>query len=408
MYTWSEIVMDMFPNWFLPPASIPPVLTDNPYSYLTPAEAAMKLGAAYLANLPRGNVSWLWPGRIPIGSITLLVGDPGLGKSLIALDLAARLTRGATWPDASFDPRSEIGNPQLSASHAPPAEDHCHSARPPASALLLTAEDDLHHTVQPRFAALGGDGTRFLVLPAFGWDLKSEEATERAVDLQRDFTRIRYLLEATPNCRLMIVDPINAFVNGGNLQWLLKSLAEIARKQRLAVLAISHLRKKAGAAIYRAMGGLAYVSAARAVWLISKDPADPRRRLMLPMKSNLAEARMGLAYTVEESAAHAAPVVCWSSEPIDLTADAALDGASSEATLRDEERRHAMKWLAERLAGGPSSSKHVIADAAANAISPRTLRRAFRELGGRAVRVGSPPPAYWTWELARPGDQPSK
>jgi putative DNA primase/helicase len=386
--------MDMFPQWSLPPLATPPILTDNPYSYLPPAEAAEKLGAAYLSNLPQNRVKWLWPGRIPIGSITLLAGDPGLGKSLVALDIAARLTSGAPWPDVACSPQSETSEP--------------HSPALPASALLLTAEDDLFHTVQPRFAALGGDATKFLVLPAFGWDLKSENVTERPIDLQNDFTRIRYLLEATPACRLIIVDPINAFVNGGNLQWLLKSLAEIARKQRLAVLAINHLRKKAGAAIYRAMGGLAYVSAARAVWLISKDPDDPRRRLMLPIKNNLAEARTGLAYTVEESAAHAAPVVCWSPQPMDVSADAVLAPSSTDGMLRDEERRHAMQWLAERLAGGPSPSRHVMADAAANAIAPRTLRRAFREMGGRAVRVGSAMPTYWTWELLQQDGQPAR
>jgi hypothetical protein len=268
-------------------------------------------------------------------------------------------------------------------------------------ALLLTAEDDLYDTVQPRFAAAGGDASRFLVLPAFGWDLKSEEGTERPVDLQTDFSRIRYLLEATPGCRLMIVDPVNAFVTGGNLQALLKSLAEIARKQRIAVLLISHLRKKASAAVYRAMGSLAYVSAARAAWLITKDPADKRRRLMLPLKNNLAEARTGLAYTVEARVPHAAPVIHWSSQPIEVSVDAAVANRSGEATLLDAERRHAMQWLAERLADGPSPSKQVMADAVANAIAPRTLRRAFRELGGRAHRVGSALPARWDWHLPR-------
>ncbi len=48
---------------------------------------------------PREPVEWLWPGKIPIGKVTLLIGDPGLGKSLVALDVASRVTRGAGWPE---------------------------------------------------------------------------------------------------------------------------------------------------------------------------------------------------------------------------------------------------------------------------------------------------------------------
>ena len=51
------------------------------------------------ADYPAEDVRWLWPGRIPIGKVTLLVGDPGNGKSLVALDIAARVSRGAAWPD---------------------------------------------------------------------------------------------------------------------------------------------------------------------------------------------------------------------------------------------------------------------------------------------------------------------
>ncbi|HEY4232875.1 MAG TPA: AAA family ATPase, partial [Lacipirellulaceae bacterium] len=44
-------------------------------------------GVRRAADVSAQPVQWLWPGRIPIGKVTLLVGDPGLGKSLIALDV---------------------------------------------------------------------------------------------------------------------------------------------------------------------------------------------------------------------------------------------------------------------------------------------------------------------------------
>ena len=61
-----------------------------------PIEEADLLLARQMKRQP---IEWLWHQRIPIGKVTLLVGDPGQGKSLIALDLAARVSTGATWPD---------------------------------------------------------------------------------------------------------------------------------------------------------------------------------------------------------------------------------------------------------------------------------------------------------------------
>jgi hypothetical protein len=60
-----------------------------------------------LADVDPENVRFLWPGRIPFGKITLFDGDPGLGKSLATLDIAARLTTGTAFaceterPDAA-------------------------------------------------------------------------------------------------------------------------------------------------------------------------------------------------------------------------------------------------------------------------------------------------------------------
>lgn len=50
-------------------------------------------------------VEWLWPGRLAAGKLTLLIGDPGVGKSLLTLDAAARLSRGIPWPDGGVPPR---------------------------------------------------------------------------------------------------------------------------------------------------------------------------------------------------------------------------------------------------------------------------------------------------------------
>ncbi len=68
----------------------------RPDKFLQNAEIA---GAVRLTDVAPTSIGWLWPGRIPLGRVTLLVSDPGLGKSLLTLDIAARVSRGAPWPD---------------------------------------------------------------------------------------------------------------------------------------------------------------------------------------------------------------------------------------------------------------------------------------------------------------------
>ena len=52
-----------------------------------------------LAHIAPESVQWLWPFRIPLGKLTIVTGDPGLGKSLLTLDIATRISQGWRWPD---------------------------------------------------------------------------------------------------------------------------------------------------------------------------------------------------------------------------------------------------------------------------------------------------------------------
>src|SRR5437868_10099227 len=83
-------------------------------------------------------VSWLWPGRMALGKLAILDGDPGLGKSLVALDLCARLSTGRPFPDGSL-------------------------GSGPGTALILNGEDSAEDTIRPRLQSLGSDLDRVFV-----------------------------------------------------------------------------------------------------------------------------------------------------------------------------------------------------------------------------------------------------
>src|SRR5436305_1035317 len=70
-------------------------------------EPADTLGIIQLSDVKPEPVEWLWTSRIAAGKLTLFAGDPGLGKSQITIDIAARITTGSSWPD---DGQAPVGN----------------------------------------------------------------------------------------------------------------------------------------------------------------------------------------------------------------------------------------------------------------------------------------------------------
>src|SRR5262245_45815399 len=93
----------------LPPIALPqtyaarvPYIKRRPFvTRLSPPATTM---LQPISQFPSRQVHWLWPNRLPLGKLAILDGDPGLGKSLIALDLCARLSTGREFPDGSPGP----------------------------------------------------------------------------------------------------------------------------------------------------------------------------------------------------------------------------------------------------------------------------------------------------------------
>ena len=250
-------------------------------------------------------VEWLWSDRFAIGKLTLIAGDPGLGKSLITLDMAARLSRGTPWPDA-LDEHVLVGG-----------------------TVLLSAEDDPGDTIRPRLDAAGADASKIAVMTGITRH-DSEGDILDSFNLASDLSALELAIEQTPDCRLVVIDPITAYLGrtdsykNAELRGLLAPLAELAQRRRVVVVAVTHLRKGEGAAIYRTMGSLAFVAAARAAWGVVKDKDNPRRRLMLPIKNNLAPDVQGLAYAIGGTGPLNAPVLLWSDEPVTVDVDEAM------------------------------------------------------------------------------------
>ena len=337
-------------------------------------------------------VHWLWQGRIPLGTITLLDGDPGLGKSLITLDLAGRVTRGLPMPDGS--PGIEGG----------------------AGAVLLSAEDDLTATILPRLLAAAADMDRVeLLRGAKTTDPETGQTLERFFLLPHD---LPYLEEAIQEkaARLVVIDPLMAFLDGTVNSWrdqdvraVLAPLAALAERAGAAILILRHLNKATGmSAIQRGGGSIGIIGAARSGLLVAKAPDDPdHERVLASSKSNLGPPMPSLRYRIatplqdveglEEEGLEDlrdVPMVEWLGE-CDLNATALLaasaSGAAGGTPTKIEE---AMEWLRESLAAGPRLATEAQQEAVAAGIAPKTLRRAREQLklitdrddfGGKAI-----------------------
>jgi putative DNA primase/helicase len=327
-----------------------------------------------ISDIPAQELRWLWPGRIPLGKLTLFAGDPGLGKSFVTLDIAAHVTRGKTWPD---------GTP---------------GSGDPGSVIILSAEDDAADTIRPRLDAAGADLDRVLILQAVRRAKPSGETTLEHFSLETDVLALQDAVASVNDPGLIVLDPISAYLGStdshvnARVRGLLAPLAELARSLRVAVVAVDHLSKSNRPALYRPNGSIAFTAAARAVWLFAKNPDDLMQRLMLPGKMNLAPDQLGLSYTLQERS-QGVVVVSWGG-PVRLTADAALE---PEATGEKSERLEAMEWLREQLSGGPLTAKQIRRDATTAGFSWSTLRRAKDTL--RVVHSKQGFAGGWLWEL---------
>jgi RecA-family ATPase len=66
------------------------------------------LSVTTIRDVLREEITWLWQKRIPQGKLVVIGGDPGLGKSYLTLDIAARVSLGGPWPDGGVSPKGDV------------------------------------------------------------------------------------------------------------------------------------------------------------------------------------------------------------------------------------------------------------------------------------------------------------
>ena len=275
---------------------------------------------------------------------------------------------------------------------------------------MLSAEDDPADTIRPRLDAAGADAGRVHFLEAVSVSDQNNGLAQRSFSLERDITVLEEALSELSDCRLVTIDPISAYLDGANshnnadVRALLAPLADFAARNGVAVVVVTHLNKGQGSALHRTMGSVAFVAAARAAFVVIKDPDDETRRLVLPIKNNLGNDVDGLAYRISE-APNNSPKLDWETEPVSESADDFLSRANSEerSVLQD-----ACNWLGELLEAKAIPAKEVYASAIEAGYFKRTIERAKAQL--KVVSVKQASSGKWVWKLpeAKPRQSPTQ
>lgn len=302
-----------------------------------------------LSDIAPEPISWLWHGWLPRGMLVQLTGHPGLGKSTILADLAARLSRGDRWPDGTEAPQGRT--------------------------LILSAEDDLRRVLAPRLKAAGAE-------------MAAVTTSQLGPILPEMLTEFREIIEeAAPD--LVIIDPLAAFWSAKkdshrdtDVRTVLAALNAIAEEQNACIIFVQHWGKAAtGEVMLRSLGSIAFVAAARISLAVAPHPEDEtgEAKVLAVVKSNLARRPIPLRWRVEAAEVVSAvgrietSRIAWCGE---TQVDLAEVGTAAQTKHADAEA-----LIRLLLEDGPMLKQQVIAEGRKHGLSPSTMERAARKLG---------------------------
>ncbi len=241
---------------------------------------AAQPSAHFLSHMPSKPLTWLWPGRIPFGHLTLLDGAPGSGLSLVALTLAACVSSGSPLPDGTPTHQGLV--------------------------ILLAPYDSPTDTLKPRLEAAGGDPAHLLLVHPLLEDTSLALSRTRSYAFPQDLDDLASLIRNL-NARLLIIDPASAIPG---LSRCLPALVELAHQTTCAILLTRSLRQSPADPLHSSGPASPVLEAARSRLLLAPDPTGDGRQLLLTTKHALCTQPGILAYDILASEA-GIPTIHW-------------------------------------------------------------------------------------------------
>lgn len=339
-----------------------------------------KLITACASDIHPEPVDWLVDQSIPLGAMVVLGGQPGMGKSQIAISLAASITTGNGLPNGStFDKQGSV--------------------------IILANEDDSARTIRPRLDAAGADLTKVHIVQGVSRESRAADLFQLATDI----CELRNKAEALGDVRLIIIDPPSAYLGSkvdaykdSDVRQVLTPLGNLAQETGALILLVVHLNKRSDAGAQQRFGGsTAWVAAPRAAFLVAEDSAT-RERYMVPVKNNLGDDRTGFTYQIQEKLLTygdqtiKAPYVKWLGKSQTTAGDLLEPPRRNSSTAVDE----AQSFLKDQLSAGKLKVADLRLAAEAAGVSWASIQRAKQTMPIASKRVGD----GWAWEMIQEDD----
>jgi len=308
-------------------------------------------------------VKWLWSPYIPLGKITILQGDPGLGKTFFAIQLAAIVSNGDCFPFSKDSKKKKARN-----------------------VIFQTAEDGLADTIKARLDTAGANCKRIFVI----------DECDKGLTL--DDERLREAIEKIKP-RLVIIDPIQAFLGAGrdmhranDVRPVLKRLGKTAEDFGCAIILICHQNKsRGGKALFRNLGSIDIVASARSVLAVGEMPDMEHRRAVVHIKSSLGVKGKTILFDLDPASGFEWAGTCTLTEEDIFNYSKSM---GQKPLVRDE----CAEWLRKLLSNSPMYESEIRNAAKEKGFAKITVYRAKKELGVICKKEKGKN-GKWVWEL---------
>lgn len=315
---------------------------------------------------------WLAKGRLPRAAISLLVGDEGIGKSLLWVWIVAAITRGHAL--------SEFGIP----------------GRDPARVIVVATEDDWSTTVRPRLEVAGADLSMISVIC-------TEDDGSGAPTFPAD---MHLILDADPAPALVVVDAWLDTVPSGlsvkdpqQARRALHPWREAATRTDAAVLLLTHTNRVDSGNARDKYGATGELRKKARLTLFAQQDEDGNLTVG-PEKANTTAPVAASVFTIDGIQHFDA------TDEHDGTVPLLRYVGDSDRTAREhivdnhagddrESNRDVDDWLRAYLAPARQKATEVFTAADANGFSKDQVKRAKKRIGAQAVKDG-----VWWWQLA--------